>query len=137
MFHMKRIKITLSSNHCRAFKDLAVKVFAGFGERQFSPLPSHPTRTPIINELVVHFASWISICELNRRHSEFYRFLLALSADMPQGRMLDGFRFFLPMRPSSYDGTAGSDVTKSSFWVCQILPPLWSHLQLLHQSVKL
>lgn len=84
--------------------------------------------------LFILLHGFLCVCELNRRRSEFYRLLVALYADMPQGRMLDGFKLFLSMRPSSYDGTAGSDVTKSSCWVCQILPTLWLYLQLLNQS---
>lgn len=67
MFHMKIIKITLSSNHCQAHRDLPVGSFTGFGKD--SPLPRAPLPS-IINELVVPFTPWfcIFVCELNRRH---------------------------------------------------------------------
>lgn len=63
-FIRKQFKITLFSNYCQAFKDRAVKDFTGFGERRSSSLPP-----PIINHLVVPFASWscIFVCALTSR----------------------------------------------------------------------
>lgn len=46
--------------------------------------------------------------------SEFYRLLAALYADMPQGRMPDGFRFFLSMFLSASIQTAGCFVAALS-----------------------
>lgn len=40
MFHMKVIKTTVFSSSCQVFKDLAVKGFTGFWERQSPTLPT-------------------------------------------------------------------------------------------------